>query len=178
MASENLDQVKKIDVGCGQNKRDGFFGLDITQYEGVDMEFDARWNKLPFKDNQLEHIYCSHFMEHLTFDEAIFTLNEFYRVLMVGGKLEIVVPHAMSYAQVTDLSHKSAWTEDTFGYITPENKYYYSWFYTDPKTNERMPVINKWKILKNDQTPPYEYTPKGWVELKLREVHAFLEKTE
>lgn len=169
-----LADVTRIDLGCGTRKASDTFGIDITQYEGVDLTLDLRWNPLPFKDGQLIYVYTSHFLEHLTFDENLHLFNEVYRCLQSGGKFEIIVPHAMSYAQVTDLSHKSAWTEDTFGYFTPENKYYYSWFYE--KGGERFPVINKWKVLKNDNTPPISYTTEGWVEVKLREVHAVLER--
>jgi hypothetical protein len=98
----------------------------------------------------------------------------------VGGTFEIIVPHAMSYASDVDLSHKTRWTEDTFGYLTPENKYFYAWFYEHK--GERVPVINKWKVISNDSTPPWNsvYTAQGWMlqDVKLREIHAFLEKIE
>lgn len=170
----DLHKVTMVDLGCGTVKREGFFGIDITQYEGVDLVRDLRFTKLPFEDNQLSHVYASHFLEHLDFHEVVFLFNEVYRVMQSGGTFEIVVPHAQSYGHLTDLSHKTAWTEDTFGYFTPDNKYHYSWFYE--KDGERFPVINQWKVLKNDNTPPYKYTVEGWVEVKLREVHAFLEK--
>jgi predicted SAM-dependent methyltransferase len=172
----NLKDVRTLDIGCGTNKKAGFFGIDVDPYEGVDLVQDLRFTPLPFEDHQLEEVYASHFLEHLDFHEVIYLFNEVYRCLVVGGKFEIVVPHATSYGYLTDLSHKTAWTEDTFGYFTPDNHYYYSWFYE--KEGKRIPVINKWKVLKNDNTPPYKYTVEGWVEVKLREVHAFLEKLE
>jgi len=168
------EKITKVDLGAGTRKKDGFYGIDINKYEGIDEVLDLRFQKLPFKDGQLDHVYCSHFLEHLDFHEACFLFNEVYRVLKTGGTFEIIVPHAMSYAQVADLSHKSAWTEDTFGYFTPQNKYFYSWFYE--LDGERIPIINRWTVKSNDQTPPYLYTEEGWVEKKLREVHAFLEK--
>lgn len=169
----NTDVIR-VDLGCGTRKKDGFFGVDIDKYDGVDLVQDLRFTPLPFRKEQLEHVYASHFFEHLDFHEVIYLLNEIYRCLKPGGILEVIVPHATSYGHLTDLSHKTAWTEDTMGYITPENKYYYSWFYE--KDGERYPIINKWKILKNDSTPPYQYTTLGWTEVKLREVHYVLEK--
>ena len=172
----DLERVEKIDLACGNNKKDGYFGIDIDKYDFVDHVMDLRFTKLPFKDEQLTDVYASHFLEHLTFEENLFLFNEVYRCMKPGGKFEIVVPHGASYAGMTDLSHKTFWVEDTFGYFTPENKYFYSWFYMDPDTKERTAVINKWKVLRNDSTPPIEYSVRGWVEVKLREVHAFLEK--
>lgn len=167
-------KITRVDLGCGTAKRDGYFGIDISPYEGVDLVSDLRFTPLPFKDNQLETVYASHFLEHLDFHEVVYLFNEVWRVMQQHGIFEIVVPHAQSYGHLTDLSHKTAWTEDTFGYFTPENIYHYSWFYE--RDGQRHPVVNQWKVLRNDNTPPYKYTTEGWVEVKLREVHAFLEK--
>lgn len=169
-------EVRQVDLGCGTRKKEGYYGIDVSAYEGVDLVQDLRFTPLPFADGQLDNVYSSHFFEHLTFDENIYLFNEIWRCLHVGGELEVIVPHAMSYAQYADLSHKSAWTEDTFGYFTLDNHFYYSWFYE--KDGERIPVINKWEVLKNDNTPPIKYTTEGWVEVKLREIHAFMRKLE
>lgn len=174
----NIDEVTKVDLACGTNKKAGYFGIDIDTYEGVDHVLDLRFGKLPFKDKQLTDVYASHFLEHLTFEENLFLFNEIYRCMQPGGIFEIVVPHGQSYAGMVDLSHKTFWTEDTFGYFSPDNKYYYSWFYEH--NGERVPVINKWKVQRNDSTPPWNsvYTKDGWMleTRKLREVHAFLER--
>lgn len=146
----DLKSVRKVDIGCGLRKKDGYFGIDIHGYEKVDLVMDLKMTKLPFGDEQLTDLYASHFLEHLNFEEVIYLMNEAYRVLHVSGVFEIIVPHGMSYAGMADLSHKTFWTEDSFGYFTPDNIAYYDWN-----------VINKWKVLRNDSTPPYEYTTKG-----------------
>lgn len=161
----NLSDVRFLDLGCGTRKKDGYFGIDVHGYEGVDLVQDLKMTKLPFDDEQITSLYASHFLEHLSFEEVIHLMNEAYRVLMIGGIFEIIVPHGMSYAGMADLSHKTFWTEDSFGYFTPDNTAYYDWN-----------VINRWHVKSNDSTPPYEYTTKGWVELKAREIHAFMEK--
>lgn len=166
--------VTHVDIGCGMRKKDGYYGIDISSYDRVDLVQDLRFTPLPFADESVTDVYASHFLEHLSFEEVLFLFNEVYRVMVVGGKFEIIVPHAMSYGYFTDLSHKTPWVEDTFGYFTPDNKYFYEWHYM--YNNERRHIINKWKVLKNDNTPPFRYTIDGWVEVKLREVHAVLEK--
>lgn len=169
-----MDPIK-LDLGPGSNKiSSDFIGIDIDKYEGVDIVMDLRYGRLPYNDETVEHVRASHFVEHLTFDENIHLFNEVWRVLRPGGIFEVIVPHGMSYAGMVDLSHKTFWTEDTFGYFTPENKYFYAWFYE--RNGERIPVINQWKVQRNDSTPPIQYTKDGWVEVKLREVHAYLEK--
>jgi predicted SAM-dependent methyltransferase len=158
---------KVLDLGCGKNKIDieGAIGIDIVGYPDVDVVMDLRMHKLPYPENDIDLVWARHFLEHLTFEENVFLFNEVYRILKVGGLFEILVPHGMSYSSMSDLSHKTFWTEDSFGHFTPDNKFHYEWG-----------VVNQWKIVKNDQTPPYEYTTKGWVELKAREIHATLQK--
>lgn len=155
-----------LDLGCGTRKKDSYYiGIDVHGYEGVDQVMDLKMAKLPYEDKSVDGVYASHFLEHLNFEENIFLFNEVYRVLKPHKIFEIIVPHGMSYAGMADLSHKTFWTEDTFGYFTPENVAYYDWN-----------VINKWKVLKNDATPKYTYTKEGFLENKLREIHAYLEK--
>lgn len=166
-----MAKATNVDIGCGTRKKEGYIGIDIHGYEGVDIVQDLRMTKLPFEDKSVEKVYSSHFNEHLTFEENIFLFNEVYRILRVDGIFEVIVPHGMSYAGMADLSHKTFWTEDTFGYFTPENIYYYDWQLTDGTK-----LINKWSIISNDATPKYTYTKEGFLENKLREIHAYLLK--
>jgi predicted SAM-dependent methyltransferase len=52
---------------------------------------DVRYG-LPFFDGTADHIYASHFLEHLFFDEAKHFLKETYRVLKQGGLIRIAIP--------------------------------------------------------------------------------------
>lgn len=47
---------------------------------------------LPFKDSEVDYIYSSHMLEHLSRDKADFVLRECYRALKSGGVLRLVVP--------------------------------------------------------------------------------------
>jgi len=47
---------------------------------------------LPFKDNEVDCIYSSHMLEHLSRSKANFVLEECYRVLKSDGILRLVVP--------------------------------------------------------------------------------------
>lgn len=52
-------------------------------------------NGLPFEDSSVGVIFSSHFIEHLTFSEAISFLKECHRVLRPNGILRIVCPDIM-----------------------------------------------------------------------------------
>ena len=48
--------------------------------------------KLPFPDKSVEHVLCSHFLEHVWLGEIPQILTEFYRVLKLGGTVHLIVP--------------------------------------------------------------------------------------
>jgi hypothetical protein len=105
----------KIDIGCGKNKREGFKGVDIIPFEGVDIVMDAGNKKWPFKDNSVDEVHASHFVEHLLPKERIHFVNELQRVLKdpeydAAGRLSkgfatIIVPHWASQRAYGDLTH-------------------------------------------------------------------------
>ena len=81
----------QVDIGCGAYKRPGWIGLDLVELEGVDYVVDVR-NGIPFTDAQVDEIYCSHVLEHLTSAEGLKLLKECNRVLKDTGTIEIMVP--------------------------------------------------------------------------------------
>lgn len=54
-------------------------------------KYDCR-KPLPFENNSVDHILCSHFLEHVYFEECCNILEDYYRVLKVGGTVHIVLP--------------------------------------------------------------------------------------
>jgi len=47
----------------------------------------------------VDHILCSHFLEHVKADEAKVILSDFFRVLRKGGSLHLVVPDLSAAAE-------------------------------------------------------------------------------
>ena len=66
-------------------------------------------------------IYALHFLEHVK--DPIALLRECQRVLVLGGHLNIVVPHWDTQLAHSDLDHKTYWDEETWSRIF-NNKYY------------------------------------------------------
>src|SRR5687767_3667033 len=93
-ASKNPKQptLLKLDLGCGLNKREGFSGVDVREFPGVDLVMDLRKPWL-WTDESVAEAHCSHFIEHLTAPERIHFVNELHRVLVPGGKCQVIVPH-------------------------------------------------------------------------------------
>lgn len=113
----------KIDVGCGNNCREGYVGIDKQDF-GQKYILDIAKNDLPFKDNSVDEVYCSHMLEHLEGERIIYLVNtEFHRVLKKGGQLWIVVPHK-DHPKAYTLWHKSFFTKFTFTNLLEEVSYH------------------------------------------------------
>lgn len=96
----------KLDLGCGPHKREGFTGVDIRAFDGVDVVLDIGRKRWPWKDSSVDEAHASHFIEHLDTGERIHFVNELYRVLKPGGKCSVIVPHWCSNRAYGDLTHK------------------------------------------------------------------------
>ena len=53
---------------------------------------------LPHNDNSVDKIYCSHVLEHLSFEDFHLAIKEVYRCLRKGGEFRIVMPDLRVYA--------------------------------------------------------------------------------
>lgn len=84
-----------LDVAAGDIKgKNNWITVDRTR--NCDLFWDLR-NGIPFPSNSVKEIYCSHFLEHLSFREGQTMLKEFYRVLSKDGRLRVAVPNARLY---------------------------------------------------------------------------------
>lgn len=54
---------------------------------------------LPFGDCTVDHILCSHFLEHVFASEAEAIISDFRRVLKIGGTVHIVLPDILDMAK-------------------------------------------------------------------------------
>jgi predicted SAM-dependent methyltransferase len=127
---EKKVEVIALDLGCGQNKSTPEFfkdnmqvdvtkviGVDIAKCEGVDKIHDLTKFPYPFKDESVDAIFTSHFIEHLDGTERIKFFNECYRILKPGGKMRHMHPYYKSVRAVQDPTHK--WPPIS------ENSYFY-----------------------------------------------------
>ena len=115
---------KKIILGCGNDIREGFIGLDIGDY-GQEILRDLR-KGLPLCDNSCEHLIADQVLEHIQSNEDyIFVMNECLRVLKQGGIFEIRVPHYQAETAFKDPTHCRFFARETFTYMSRENNWKY-----------------------------------------------------
>jgi hypothetical protein len=62
---------EKLDIGCGRDKDPEFFGIDITDWPGVDLAWDMEKFPWPIEDNSFSYIKAIHVVEHIN-DQVVF----------------------------------------------------------------------------------------------------------
>lgn len=106
--------MKKLNLGCGSQVVDRWINVDyalgarIAKYPLVSFLinriklFNLSWDKrifihdltceLPWADEEVDIIYTSHTLEHLSKQDGYYLLSESFRILRNGGVLRVVVP--------------------------------------------------------------------------------------
>lgn len=97
-ASPEWRSGKNLNVGSGTYVIDGFLSLDFpTQHyypKGFSrrVAYDMRNDPLPFADDSVDNIYCSHVIEHIETTHVSRFFAESLRVLKKGGFLRVACP--------------------------------------------------------------------------------------
>lgn len=105
-AIRKATELLKLDFGCGPNKREGFRGVDMTKFPGVDEVVDLTTAPWPWADGSVGEAHASHFIEHLNAVQRVQFCNELYRILVPGGTCTIIVPHWASCRAYGDPTHQ------------------------------------------------------------------------
>jgi len=81
--------VIRLNIGCGETHPPSYINSDIES-DTADIIHDMR--QLPYKNETVDEISSHHSLEHIPYIDSEKTLIEFYRVLKVGGYLDIGIP--------------------------------------------------------------------------------------
>jgi len=100
-----------IDLGCGSLKKEGFIGIDFVEASGVDFFMDMEKEPLPFDSQSVDHVFSSHFLEHI--ENHPFVFNQISRVCKDGAKVELWLPYLWSNAGFV-FGHKFFFSEEIF----------------------------------------------------------------
>lgn len=117
-ATVKADPIK-YDLGCGNNKREGFTGIDIVKTDATDIIFDLFKPKWTFaEDNSVDELHCSHFIEHVP--DMMAFMNECHRILKPGSQMTVIAPYYSSVRCWQDPTHKNAISEMSFLYYNKD----------------------------------------------------------
>lgn len=91
MVNINSQSHKKLNLGCGEDKKPGYVNIDWQASVDPDVVHDLNSLPYPFIDNSFDLVEANHVLEHL--DKPFNIMREFHRILKPGGNLIIKVPH-------------------------------------------------------------------------------------
>lgn len=120
----------KLDIGSGKKYEDtnDFIGVDAFS----DANVKANMWDLPFKDGEVDLIYSSNALEHVSKYAIIPTLREWHRVLKMGGIIDLIVPD-LEWSVLWWLDHQNVdWSIDViFGHQREEGQTHMTGFTED-----------------------------------------------
>jgi len=130
----------KLDLGAGQNPREGFEGVDLwpKSTHVVDlMKFPWPWG-----NNSVEELHCSHFVEHIPAREVTYAdmhhivptdgeaflgqdmllafFDECWRILKPDGWMTCITPALQSVRAFQDPTHRRFIPAETYLYLSAE----------------------------------------------------------
>lgn len=132
------EQPLKLSLACGDNKPEGFKGVDLVKTNSADYVQDLLhfpWSQ--FADNSVDEIECSNFVEHIphgnSYNDPFFQFfDEIYRILKpaefdpnnpnvpLKGFARVVCPYYSSMRAWQDPTHQRAISEASFLYLNKQ----------------------------------------------------------
>lgn len=124
--------MKRLNIGCGRDYRDGWINIDISKNCKADLYLDIRKDTLmryppvspiEIRANDVDEIYISGVLEQIgDNDQFIFAMNECWRALKPGGVMTLVVPDARFAIAHQDPMDVRKFTLQTFDYFLKGNR--------------------------------------------------------
>lgn len=105
-----------LNLGCGRDIRDGCINIDHEPGPGIDQQLDISKVPMPFADNSVDRVLCSHVLEHILDWEKV--VIDVYRMLKPGGVFELRVP----YGFAPRAWHRAYFDKRTMDLFTAKNR--------------------------------------------------------
>lgn len=125
MVEEKQEDVKpeevklvRLNIACGQNKQEGYIGVDCVKTSCTDVVHNLDIFPWPFPDNYADEILCSHYVEHVV--NLIGFMDEIYRIAKKGCKVTVIAPYYSSMRAVQDPTHVRSICEASFLYYNKQ----------------------------------------------------------
>lgn len=108
---------KKINLG-GMGEKKGFVDVGLDDLASIKVNLDNY--PLPFDNDSIDEIYCSHTLEHLK--NPIEFLKECHRIMKKGAIMTIRVPHVSAFGGCFgNMEHKHYFHENAISTVTYSN---------------------------------------------------------
>jgi len=94
--------MKKLNIGCGKDYKNGWLNVDFNKEVKADIYCDLE-KKLPFKDSEFDYVLIDNVLEHVK--NHLQLIDEMWRITKNKGIIEVYVPHFTSMYGFKHLTH-------------------------------------------------------------------------
>ncbi|MBL0224303.1 MAG: methyltransferase domain-containing protein [Geobacteraceae bacterium] len=112
----------KLNLGCGNKRKEGFTGIDRYQCDAVDIICDVTTG-IPFEDSSVVEVYMDNFIEHILDIPAL--MQEVVRISRPGARITIITPHFTSLSSWRDPTHVHHLSYFSFDHFTKPSTQHY-----------------------------------------------------
>lgn len=112
----------KLNLGCGNKKRNNCINIDISNEFNPDVVCDITKGIL-LDDNLVDEVWAIHILEHI--EDIIFVMNDIWRVCEDDAIVHIEVPHQDSPMAFGDPTHKRIFNEESIKYFCSNGEHYW-----------------------------------------------------
>jgi len=101
MVFDYSKHAKKINLGCGFDKKDGFLNVDLNAIHHPDLVCDVS-NLQVLPSSYYEYALANDILEHIPRLKTINVLKEWNRILVTDGELDLQVPNVSGLLSLLD----------------------------------------------------------------------------
>ena len=123
--------MKRLDLGCGTSKRNGFTGVDSLSLPGVDIVHNLNTYPYPFEENSIDEIWMDNVLEHIP--NSLNVIKEIYRISKNGATVNIGVPYFRSFYATIDPTHVNFFGVWWVRYFDPSHIFFQKYQYSNAK---------------------------------------------
>ena len=106
----------KLNICCSDSHAAGYWNVDRVPPADQIVDLDRGWL---WQDSSIEEIRAWDAFEHLRY--PIHSMNEAWRVLVPGGKLDLIVPTTDGRGAWQDPGHISYWNPNSLWYFCEDH---------------------------------------------------------
>lgn len=152
---------KMLNVGCANNKEDGFINIDSNSEVSPDVLHDLEYPPLPFGESSIDLILGSHVFEHI---RNIFQMVEdFHYVLKPGGHLIAITPYGSADSSWENPHHVRGFSEMTWHYFDQD-----TYGKSDAGNGAAQGYAGNFKVVETHLVPYPEFLNDPEIEFKKR----------
>ena len=115
--------LKKMNLGCGRDIREGYLNVDIAGNVGAQKVMDLQVTPWPFQDDRFEDIIAHNVLTQIQDPKKfVEVMNELWRVTKNDGFIQIRVPNALHICAWQDPMDCRRFTDQSFTYMEHKHR--------------------------------------------------------